>query len=36
MMMIKKIGKTGKLEKFFIIFPKMLTEKVWVVSLMQN
>ncbi len=35
-MMIEKIEKTPKLEKFLIIFPKKLTEKAWMVSLMQN
>ncbi len=35
-MMIEKIGKTPKSEKMLVIFPKMLTEKLWMVSLMQN
>ncbi len=35
-MMIEKIGQTPKSENFLKTVPKMLTEKVWMVSLMQN
>ncbi len=35
-MTTEEIEKKPKLEKFFIIFPKMLTDNAWMVSLMQN